>query len=100
MLDEAGVDGHSVLFLGRHVGHSRPEACGLCSDFLAGIREIIFEWRVAHHEIKLSQALSVVALVVRGGEGVALYGVVERRDQTVEQEIEFEHLVGSLRDVL
>ena len=100
MLYEASVDGHRLFFLGRDARYASPEASRHGGNFLASVGEVHFERRVADHEIELAELLAVVAFVVRGNEGVALDGMVERRDETIEQEIEFEHLVGTLRDIL
>ena len=64
------------------------------------VQKVHFERRVADHEIELTELLTIVAFVVRGNEGVALDGMVERRHKPVEQEVEFQHLVGALRNIL
>lgn len=100
-LDKAGVDGHALLFLVRDFRHACPEAgIPFLLDVIAGVAEVHLEGRIAHHVIELLEALAVVALVVGFQEGVALHGVVEARYKSVQQQVQFEHLVTALRDVL
>ena len=101
VLDKAGVDGHALLFLVRDFGYACPEAgVPFLFDVVAGVAEIHLEGRIAHHVIELLEALAVVALVVGFQEGVALHGVIEARNESVQQQIQLEHLVTALRDVL
>lgn len=99
--DKAGVDGHALLFLVRDFRHACPEAgIPFLLDVVAGVAEVHLEGRIAHHVIELLEALAVVALVVGFQEGVALHGVIEARYEPVQQQVQFEHLVTALRDVL
>ena len=76
MLDEAGIDSHRLFFLCRHFGDSCPKACRHGGNLFSRIGKVHLEWRIAHYEIKLAQLLTVIALVIRTHQGVALYGIV------------------------
>ena len=101
MLDKAGVDGHALLFLVRNFRHACPEAgVPFLFDVVAGVAEVHLEGRIAHNVIELLEALAVVALVVGFQEGVALHGVIQARYESVQQQVQLEHFVTALRDVL
>ena len=101
VLDKAGVDGHALLFLVRDFRHACPETgIPFLFDVVAGVAEVHLEGRIAHNVIKLLEALAVVALVVGFQEGVALHGVIEARYESVQQQVQLEHLVTALRNVL
>ena len=101
VLDKAGVDGHALLFLVRDFRHACPEAgIPFLLDVVAGVAEIHLEGRIAHNVIELLEALAVVAFVVGFQEGVALHGVIEARNESVQEQVQLEHFVTALRDVL
>ena len=101
VLDKAGVDGHALLFLVRDFRHASPKTgIPFLLDVVAGIAEVHLERRIAHNVIELLEALAVVAFVVGFQEGVALHGVIEARNEAVQQQVQLEHFVTALRDVL
>lgn len=67
---------------------------------LASVREVHLERRVTHHKIKLTQLLSVIALVVWAYKRVALNSIIKRRHKSVKQQIKFQHFVASLGNIL
>ena len=101
MLNEAGVNGHALFFLVRDLRDSSPEAgIPFLFDVVAGVAEVHLEGRVAHNVIELFEALAVVAFVVGFQEGVTLHGVIEARYESVQEQVQLEHFVTALRDVL
>lgn len=101
MLNEASVNCHALFFLIRDFWNTSPEAGSpLAFDVVAGVAEVHLEGRIAHHIIELLEALAVVAFVVGFQEGVALHGVIEARNESVQEQVQFEHFVTALRDVL
>lgn len=101
VLDKAGENRHGFFFLVRDFRYACPEAgIPFLLNVIAGVAEIHLEGRIAHHVIELLEALAVVALVVGFQEGVALHGVIEARNESVQEQVQLEHLVTALRDVL
>ena len=100
MLQEAEVDGHRVLLVLWHIGHTREESLlveeGRVGDDLA---EVHVEGRIAHHVVEHLLHLPVLQVPpVR--QRVALYHVWQRVYQIVQYQVQPEHRRALLALVL
>lgn len=101
MLQEAQVNRHRFLFLVRYFGHACKEyrLTFLGIQLVAVLREIELERRVGDNEIELLEPARFLG-ESRLGEGVALYHVLQRCRQPVQNEIQAQQAAGLLGDIL
>ena len=100
VLNETGIYSHWLFLFGGYIWDSSPKTGWHGGYLFASVREVHLERRVTHHKIKLTQLLSVIALVVWAYKRVALNSIIKRRHKSVKQQIKFQHFVASLGNIL
>ena len=100
VLDKTGIYCHRLFLFSWHIGDSSPKTSRHGSYFLSGIGKIHFKRRITYHKIKLTQLLSVIALMIGANKSITLNGIIKRRYKSVKQQIKFQHFVASLGNIL